>query len=442
MSQPAPGSRPAVRSTTPAHGWIPWAWTALFFASAFRFTGSRDPLLAAQGVASPENLVELAVYGLVAAAAAVAWIRSGPRHWRSIGLRMMATYGLLAVGSTLWSRVALFSFVRGAQVVVIAVLTAVTMHVWKTGLRGFQADWRRIWLTVFSVIVILGVTGLTWPNWQKGRFAWQGMHTGAVAEFLAVAGILAVSMLFQAGWGVGKPALRWVRLSLGFVVVLLILTVTRGALAAFVAGVCATYVTASSVRSQWRIFTLMSLATLVFIGLAYFAEDLFAFILRGASVEQLMTLTGRTELWRYAAQILEGYALVGFGYGAGRVVLTEAIPWSGTGHNLWVEAAVSLGIAGFVVVTVLLVWTLYRSWRLQRMAPGPLGNLAVGLAVFIVFDGVSSQGFALPGSTLTVLALLIAGLSTGPLGPSPEAGTWRSLQRIPVEGRTSPVRAR
>lgn len=422
---------PAVRAR---YGWMPLAWIVLFFVSAFRFTGSRDPLLAAEGVASPENLIELAVYGLVAVAAVMVWTRSGPRHWRSIGLRMLATYGLLAIGSTMWSRVALFSFVRGAQVLVIAVFAAVTMHVWKTGTRDFQADFRRIWLAVFATIVGLGVSGLIWPNWQTGRFAWQGMHTGAVAGFLAVAGIIAGSVLFQEGWGVRRLARRVTGVALLFVVILLFLTVTRGVLAGFVAATFATYVTVSSVRSQSRILTVVGLTTISLIALTYFADDLFAYVLRGQSIEQFATLTGRTELWRYAAQVLEGYALLGFGYGSGRIVLTQAIPWSGTGHNLWVEATVSLGVAGLVLVTVLLVWTLYRSLRLQRRAPGPLGNLGVGLIVLMLVEGISSPLFALPGTFLTVLALLIAGLSADRPG---------SAQSRPVEGgderRVSPI---
>ena len=49
---------------------------------------------------------------------------------------------------------------------------------------------------------------------------------------------------------------------------------------------------------------------------------------RGQTVEQLMTLTGRIELWKGVIPLIEDRYLVGYGYLGSRALLLSVMPWA------------------------------------------------------------------------------------------------------------------
>ena len=147
---------------------------------------------------------------------------------------MLFGFGLLAAGSAVWSIIPAFSLVRGAQVVVIAMLSTMTTYAWRHGLRSFHDDWRRIWISFLLGVTLLGLSGLLWPVWANGRFAWQGAHPITAASFLAAAGIAGISLRFDRGWAISRRAQRLLPLAIVFVVTLLVLTVARRQLSIWV----------------------------------------------------------------------------------------------------------------------------------------------------------------------------------------------------------------
>ena len=421
------GSMPAQRgraistlSRANRTNWLPVAWVALFFVSRFKVTAGRNVQLATEADISPEIAVEVAIYLMVGIAAAAAWLRWRPIGRQSWGLRLLVAFAVLAPLSGLWSIIPLFSFVRGGQVLVVALLSAVTIYSWRRGLRSFQDDWRRIWLTFLVVVVLLGLSGLVWTGqWAGGRFAWEGVHTNTAASFLAAAGIVAISMFFDRGWGLPERVRRLLPLAMAFVFALLLLTVTRSAWAGFVVGGVLTYATVRSIRLDRRALVLAVLAAIVFLVGSFYSAEVVDYVLRGQTVSTFASVSGRTDVWNVALDRVAEQPFLGFGYGAGRIILIDAVPWAGTSHNLWISVLLSLGVVGVTVVSLLLGWVLFRAVSIQRWSPGPHGNLAIGLVTFIIINGVAQQPLALPGEGLTAMGLLVAALSVGRFGSSP-----------------------
>ena len=390
--------------------WIPAVWVVLFFVSNIRFTGSRDLSLAATGVASPENLMELAVYAIVGALALMLLlvVRTRPR---SLGIALLATLGVLAVSSSLWSRVPIFSFVRGGQLVVVGVLTAATAAAWSGGRRNLESDWRSIWVGFVAVTGLATAVSLALGVSVGGRFTWPGHHPGVTAGIIAVATLACLSMLLEPGWRITGRLKRLLPLLVAAGVIALGLTVSRTAILGLTASIVVLFVSASRSRFDLRMLGISTLILVAGSTVAAFSEQVLRFVARGANLSELATITGRTELWAYALTVLGQSPIGGFGYGAGRLVLSEEIPWAGTGHNLWVEAGISLGLMGLVCVTALLAWSLVASTLLQRRAPGPVGNLSLALLVFEAIAAVTGSSFALPGTGLALVGLLIAAVT-------------------------------
>jgi O-antigen ligase len=398
--------------------WIPLAWILFFFASSFRFTGHRDVHSAASGVASLENAIELAIYGVFGVLAGLRLLLRTPR-FRPTGVFLLGAFSLLALASVMWSLIPLFTVVRAVQLVVLTLLVAVSAGLWSEGRRSFDRDWRRIWTVFLFLVFLFSVAGFIWPNWQAGRFSWPYLHTGTTSEYLAVASLVALSMRLERGWGLRRSTTRLMAVYFAGSLTLLILTITRSALFGFLVGALVLVATASRLRADVRLLVVAGLATLGVAAFAWFSEPLLEYVMRSQSTDQFFTFTGRTELWAFALDELQRSPLLGFGFGAARVLLIDRFFWAGTGHNLWIEAALSIGFVGAAVLTTLLLWALGRSVLLQRSVPSPVSNLGVGFITATLVIGFASTSLALPGLPFAVTGLVVAGLSVERLAPVP-----------------------
>lgn len=390
--------------------WLPAAWLIICFISNIRFSGFRDPALAASGVASPENLMELAVFYAVGLLA-VMHLLIARQRLRSVGLWLVGLLGGLASLSSFWSRVSLFSFVRGSQLVVVAILAAASASIWASQKRDLEKDWRRIWSWYLAIAGVVTVVSLAVGSYIGGRFTWPGQHPGTTGEILGIAVLVSLSMILEPGWSVSRRMRRLLPVLITGGVVAMALTVSRTAILGLTVAVVVLLVATNRSRFDLRILSVAGLLAVAGLAVTVYAEQVFGFVARGADLEELLTLTGRTELWGFALRVMGQSPLGGFGYGAGRLVLSEEIQWAGTGHNLWVESAISLGGIGILLVTGLILWMVFAAIDLERRAPGPVGSLAIALVVFETIGAVTGSSFALPGTSLTVTALLIAGIA-------------------------------
>lgn len=98
-------------------------------------------------------------------------------------------------------------------------------------------------------------------------------------------------------------------------------------------------------------------------------SEAFAFINRSQDADSLWSITGRTDIWRYAIERLydDNYTfLFGHGYGMSRLILNEgprAFFYAFHAHNAYIEALVSEGLLGLIG---LLLFTVYGITWLTR----------------------------------------------------------------------------
>lgn len=394
--------------------WLPFLWVALLFIADFKFE-TRSVIAAVAGVASRQNLVEFGTFGVAGLFSLAYLLRNPGRVTGGTGLNILLSFATLAIASTLWSTIPLFTFVRGLEVLFLALFARASAKIWISQRRDRERDWQRIWLAFIAMVCLLGLSGFVIPNLQSGRFAWQGMHTTQVASYIAIAMIGTTSLLMQARESLSRRTRGFLVAAWLLFAVMLLLTLTRGSIAAgliALLALCSLHLRKAGARRRAMVLVL---GAGVAIALWSFAPDITTFVLRDQTPEEFATLSGRVALWGYATDLFLKSPFFGHGYGSARILLTEAFPWGGTGHNLWVESGIGLGITGALLTTFLLAWTLLRSRELLRTGfISSLGSAGIGLALFMVVESVSSVTIAIPGVEMVVCALLLAALTTEP----------------------------
>jgi O-antigen ligase len=128
------------------------------------------------------------------------------------------------------------------------------------------------------------------------------------------------------------------------------------------------------------------------------SDALFGFFVRGQSIYELTTLTGRTVLWERALDLWATRPWTGLGYYSGHRFGIEFIPGpveQSTLDNVWVETLLDVGISGTILLATFLALATVRMLRAARALPSSTALLMYGvaaLAIFSTFFSPSIQG--------------------------------------------------
>jgi O-antigen ligase len=388
--------------------WIPIAWLALFLVSNHSFE-NRSPLAAAQGSASGRTLIELAVYGVIAIAVIMRWSLT-PIGLPSIGgWLILSAWPAFALYSTFWSVISLFTLVRSAQLFVPITLALYVARLWQT----WPDLGREIWLKTLRLLIrtttLLAVIGFLFaPVWLGeaggGRFAWPGVHP--------VEGGVLLGLVFIVVIVGGRELTQSTKLAHVARVVLLgvalVLTQTRGALVSLAAaGLVALWY---SGRRQ-LLFRYAGLPLLVAGGWVLWAltrTQLIEYSLRGGGSDDITTFNGRIPLWELSLNIVHsaGKDLMGFGYGATRVLLFEKVEWAGSAHNAWIELYVGIGLIGLALALISYLFIGARLMRVLRVDSSRTSIAVLSLFVFLIVSSISAELTALPGFGFSLLLMV------------------------------------
>lgn len=399
------------KSSSLSGKWMMVAWFAIFFVGDFRFE-DRSVLASVQGDASPGVIVEFIAFVAVGVVGLVHLTRGHWRGTRSLGLDLLLVYGLLAVASSLWSSISMFSFVQGLQVVCVGLAAKGTASLWITKRRMLETDWKRIWMALIAAVSLLGVWGLVVGEGLEGRFTWPGVHPLTASGYLGMAAVMAIGLILRAKDTIARRTRGFLAVAAAWCLWLLVLTVSRSTLAATAMSLLlllGLHAYRSGPKRRWVVFLVVATSSIV---LWWFAPVIASYVLRGQSALDFATLTGRTELWGYALGLILDSQLIGYGYGSARLLLTEAFPWAGTGHNLWVEVGVGLGLVGVLVVTAVLTWLIHQSLWLFRLGRTYISMGSFAACALIGIKSIGLETFAVPGVDLALMGLIAAALTT------------------------------
>lgn len=361
--------------------------------------------------------------------------------WRAI-LRApwLVALALLAIASAIWSIDPELSFRRG-----IAVLATTLMGVylaarfdWLTALRLLAA----VWLVLMLASLISGIAA---PGFGVMREIHPGAWMGGWGEKNALGGHAARASFLFAFLAWRDPALRraWIT---GLVVSLALVLLSRSATSLLGAMLGLGVITAAWCMLRGRRFSLVLLwASAVAAGVAvliYMTAPglLFGFIGKDE------TLTGRTDIWVELVGAIEQKPAVGYGYNAfwgldsePRYWLEKAVAWNApSGHNSWLDLAISLGLVGVAIFAIDLASTLWRSVSLSLQSPA--GVFAIGfLAQFMLFAMSESIILAQNSILWATFAFVSAKLALGQRDAAVQSITPQRAAPSVGAARTAPA---
>lgn len=306
--------------------------------------------------------------------------------WRAI-LRApwLVALALLAIASTLWSIDPELSFRRG-----IAVLATTLMGVylaarfdWLTALRLLAA----VWLVLMLASLISGIAA---PGFAVMSEIHPGAWMGGWGEKNALGGHAARASFLFAFLAWRDPAHRRAWLT-GLLVALALVLLSRSATALLGAILGLGIIGAAWWMLKGPRFSLILLwASAIAAGAAILIYMLAPGLLLGL-IGKDETLTGRTDIWVELAAAIEQKPALGYGYLAfwgldsePRYWLEKAVAWNApSGHNGWLDLAISLGLVGVAIFAIEVALTLWRSASLSLRSPA--GVFAIGfLAQFML----------------------------------------------------------
>jgi hypothetical protein len=381
------------------HAWIPYAWLALLLIPTFRFQ-SNDPLNTTASASSPENVVQVVVYAMIAFFVLRARRRLTLDDRSHLVKLPLIAWPSLAVASAVWSPIPLFTVVRAAQLWVLIGMALLMVRIGRSSPARMAEIWTSTLRLFVRVTTLLCVVGFLIRSWVDDRFSWPGTHPIVASMYLAMALLILVSTSSRS-LGLSR-SLFWPRIALFSVA--LYLGETRGALAGLCVGLAVVLWMKGRAKPAVRylgvFYYVVAVALVVLVAL----PQTLAYLERGGGIASLTTLSGRVSLWEQSTDLLtlHGRWAAGFGYGASRVLLPLLVAWAGTAHSYWVELLLDLGIVGMGAALLDVFWL---TANLLRPSVIP-STTALGLFAFTVVFSVVSEAAAFPGIGFGMLALL------------------------------------
>ncbi|MBV9839060.1 MAG: O-antigen ligase family protein [Solirubrobacterales bacterium] len=376
--------------------WVSFAWAFVLLEPVGHFSTGRTVLTAVAGVPSVENVIELSVYGVIAAFAVGSLWRNRFGRRPSWVMLALPAFALLSAAWSLATTVTLgFSF----ELVAIVLLATVTAAILTADATLGRSLVRRTLRVQVQGVAVLCVVGLIFQNsWtaagEPARFTWPGTHPLVAGAEVGVAVLVLVFAGRDAGflWP-SRTAL------LAMFAVCLYLGQARTALAGLaVSGLFGYWFVSKGTGPGRRLAGAAAIAVTVFVVVTSFGGPLTQYLYRGQSQQQVFGLNGRLGLWTFALGQIHapGRWLVGYGLSGSRVLFASSVPWAGDAHSAWLELLLSLGLIGVALATWLVVTLAVRLLRTVPEAPLPSNVLPI-LFVYVLAMSPVATGFAAPG---------------------------------------------
>ncbi len=326
----------------------------------------------------------LPFYGLIGAGLVLAARNAFSAMLRSPWLVMLA---LLAIASAMWSIDAELSFRRG-----IAVFATTLFGVYLAARFDWIAALRLLACVWFCLMAASFVGGIVAPGFSHAGEIHPGAWIGGWSEKNALGGHASrASFLFAfLTWRDPVPRKWWLG---GLALSLILVVLSKSATALLGAGLGIGVLTAAwwmlkgrrwSLALVWGGATIGGLVVLIYLTAPAFLLGL---------IGKDETLTGRTDIWVELLRAIDQKPALGYGYLAfwglesePRYWLQRAVDWNApSGHNGWLDLAISLGLVGVALFLIDMLVSLWRAGRLSLASPA--GVFAIGfLAQFLLFS--------------------------------------------------------
>lgn len=111
------------------------------------------------------------------------------------------------------------------------------------------------------------------------------------------------------------------------------------------------------------------------------AQKLLGAVTKTGDVEEVTSLTGRSEIWERSIALIEERPLHGWGMGAAKVVLIDHLQST---HNILLHPTLSAGLGAGLLTLLLLIWNLVNVFTYPQL-------LIRALSAFLLISGLSED---------------------------------------------------
>lgn len=389
----------------------------------------------------------LPFYGLILAGLALAARDALRTMLRSPWLVMLA---LLAIASAMWSIDAELSFRRG-----IAVFATTLLGVYLAARFDWIGALRLLACVWFCLMAASFIAGIVAPGFSHAGEIHPGAWIGGWSEKNALGGHAArASFLFAfLAWRDAGPRRWWLG---GLALSLVLVVLSKSATALLGAGLGLGVLAVAWWMLKGRRWSLALVWGGASVGgllvLIYLTAPAFLLGLLGKDE----TLTGRTDIWVELLRAIEQKPALGYGYLAfwgldsePRYWLQRAVDWNApSGHNGWLDLAISLGFIGVAIFLIDMLVSLWRAGRLSLASP--TGVFALGfLAQFLLFS--MSESILLAQNSILWVTYVFVSAKLGqqaspaqsitPLSAAPSVGGARIAPSSAARAASSSIRS-
>jgi O-antigen ligase len=154
-------------------------------------------------------------------------------------------------------------------------------------------------------------------------------------------------------------------------------------------------------RRASRVLVMSLVVVMLIVAVPGLTDTAWDLISRKQTADQIGSLTGRTQLWETAIELISERPLLGWGYVSGsRIAFLTAFRWWPAihTHNAILEVLLTLGVIGATLLVSLLVFTFAGVVRALRASTSdPVANVSLvkmlALLILITADGMFTSGF-------------------------------------------------
>jgi hypothetical protein len=404
----ATATAPVVRAAPPTTTWTVWAVWAICLVTVVSvvswrrdtiFSGAIDSVVIAKAVLATAAL----------AAALLLYSRTRPRH--PVGAQsacfLTAILGVSGLGAIAEGS-PVPSFVVIVRVAILAAIVIALLAVggWKPVLGGLLGS-------LGTVAVVAAVTGVP-------RLAGEGRLVGGVPEVAAneLAGLAApplVALLVL----IMRDGIRW-RTVVPAVALTAIVWSTESRTGLIAIGLALLVAFLAVRRIHWTTMVAVAISLPVIYTLAVYTTVISDLLVRGQSIDDIATLSARTDAW----QVVFSWSLDSWARWLGVGLAVKEVPVSVDNREFqvldssWVSVLAQAGVIGVVLVLAILVPAVIRAVTVRE-----LRVFAMPLFALILVRSVTESGLVDSSVTFllffTLAVALEPGSRGGPAAPPP-----------------------
>ena len=200
--------------------------------------------------------------------------------------------------------------------------------------------------------------------WETSRYSVSGVNENDLGVILALS-VPIILYLLASQKGPLIKLMCWLQLIAGFTAILL--TASRGALAAAVIGLAIFPLIVSRLPRQQKLLSLVACVCLIACGIYLVPSSSWERIAAAKSELIGGTLTHRTLLWVAGLSVFRDHPFLGVGSGAYGLSILRMVDAPLVAHNTFLSVLVELGVGGALLLAGLLGCLFYCATRMRYM---------------------------------------------------------------------------